>query len=1091
MKSFARFATAADVLLKALAVAILAVAVSAGLALLLVNTGPGREQLRGVLERRLSGFVAGKVSVGRVERAVPSSIVLRDVVVRDEQGARLARIDVVRVSIDVLALASRTVRLKAAYLLSPSIEIRIDEQGNTDLSGVGVEPDTSEPDASPWKVRLDSLRVRQGAVTILGSHGQLAAFEEIELSGEGHASADKAAFLLASAKGIWVERDAELWLAGQVVREGPAIVLSEVQLALAGSEVRIPRASVETPTGVVSAALAVHARAEEIRALIAADRYPAAQGWRADVLLEGTVERESGEAAGWKTSFRGTLGGAAASIDATVEPGVRAVNGSIGLENLDPSRVVADLPEGELDVSAAYSLQGRSLDTVQGQIDGQASGRLAGRSGVLSSRWDAAAGAIRTQAELTLDDSHASGTASWLAREGVLTFDSARLRVRTRRPGELLPAGFPLEGDGEVEIVIESVGTGTGTGTGTGKAVSRGFASNGLTVRGAVKASDLAVGAARFERLKASCAFAGIGGNGELEGTVVLQADGLALWDRCKADAESPRRRCRGQRIGNVSLRARLSRAGRRVDFSLTAGSRSSVCSSRISIDGKWSTRSVQASFVASVAGGNRSPLSAPVLSGTAPVRGTLALKLGYGPRRELGELERDRRSRWLRAPVEARLVAEGFSLAILNRIGLVESPLRGSVDASVSVSGTVSRPAVSFEALATDARIGPTRFEEVALDGQMDSRWLAAAARIRQSTGGTLVVSLEMPRPSAMRGSARSWGGRIVADKFDLAWLSTLARHSQYLAGVAGTLDADVRLDRTGQLWQGQGTALLRHGRFAFGEGPTVLEDIELRARFVEQQLMIDRLVGHSRGGSFSVVGLANMAGLRPDSVRLDVEIRSLPIAVGSNAAAATLDGEIVGRLVGRLDRSSGGHPDSSRARRLHSSTDKGLSGFQGSWQIDATVRSGLIELPRERRRDLQRVGPLEDYVFLDERSGAGRAQPNTAQRRTSAVAGAATSVPVEGRVRGEEPLARINLRTANRIGVRGREVDALVDAHLRAVVLPDRTRTAIYGEVFLVRGGIELAERRWELVHGRASFAGESPPDPDLEVLLRHEFR
>ncbi|MFC4294574.1 translocation/assembly module TamB domain-containing protein [Novosphingobium tardum] len=77
------------------------------------------------------------------------------------------------------------------------------------------------------------------------------------------------------------------------------------------------------------------------------------------------------------------------------------------------------------------------------------------------------------------------------------------------------------------------------------------------------------------------------------------------------------------------------------------------------------------------------------------------------------------------------------------------------------------------------------------------------------------------------------------------------------------------------------------------------------------------------------------------------------------------------------------------------------------------------------------------------------------------------------------------IDARAPNRVDVRGLGLDSEWSADIRLRGAADNPR--IFGGADLVRGGYEFAGKRFELSRGRIRFAGEAPPDPQLDLVAQ----
>lgn len=74
------------------------------------------------------------------------------------------------------------------------------------------------------------------------------------------------------------------------------------------------------------------------------------------------------------------------------------------------------------------------------------------------------------------------------------------------------------------------------------------------------------------------------------------------------------------------------------------------------------------------------------------------------------------------------------------------------------------------------------------------------------------------------------------------------------------------------------------------------------------------------------------------------------------------------------------------------------------------------------------------------------------------------------------------IDARARNQVDVRGLGLDSEWSADIRLRGAANNPR--IFGTAELVRGGYEFAGKRFDLTRGRIRFAGETPPDPQLDI-------
>jgi translocation and assembly module TamB len=139
--------------------------------------------------------------------------------------------------------------------------------------------------------------------------------------------------------------------------------------------------------------------------------------------------------------------------------------------------------------------------------------------------------------------------------------------------------------------------------------------------------------------------------------------------------------------------------------------------------------------------------------------------------------------------------------------------------------------------------------------------------------------------------------------------------------------------------------------------------------------------------------------------------------------------------------------------------------------WRMWMDVEDAQIKLPRQAGRGkLHPVGPLEDVVFAEDR-------PLTTQ--TARVAQQAPP--------GERKF-RLDVKTPRGVHVRGEEVDVVLRSNITVSTVGEQV--ALVGPVEVLRGHLLLFGRRYEVLTAQASFDGEVPPNPTLNVRLAHQF-
>lgn len=165
------------------------------------------------------------------------------------------------------------------------------------------------------------------------------------------------------------------------------------------------------------------------------------------------------------------------------------------------------------------------------------------------------------------------------------------------------------------------------------------------------------------------------------------------------------------------------------------------------------------------------------------------------------------------------------------------------------------------------------------------------------------------------------------------------------------------------------------------------------------------------------------------------------------------------------------------------------------GGVKLDLRLAASNAQLINRDDMGATITGPLR--IISDGAGGtiAGRVRIDQARWRLG-MASAATELPVirTTEINAPADAAPARLRTApwrflidaagaNRIDVRGMGLDSEWGADIR--LRGDTSAPRILGTAEVVRGGYEFAGKRFELTRGRIRFTGETPIDPQLDIL------
>lgn len=360
---------------------------------------------------------------------------------------------------------------------------------------------------------------------------------------------------------------------------------------------------------------------------------------------------------------------------------------------------------------------------------------------------------------------------------------------------------------------------------------------------------------------------------------------------------------------------------------------------------------------------------------------------------------------------------------------------LVGTVDATVTIGGTVGAPTATAAIRFAGVGMRKARLRELTLDAAWDGRVVTAAARGSQGDGGRLRIDARADVQSLDAATAA-----IEAEGFDLAPLAQLGP-ARFL-GVAGILDADVRLrgldPATARI---DGTVRLEEARLPLGGNVGTLRDGEIVASLRGGKLSIEG-EGRIGSGSAELRAHATMRGLTPDRADLSVRIDGV-----------TLIGEVQPRVSGTVKA------------KLRRDGDR--------WKVDATVRAARVVVPAGEGKPLHEPGLPEDMVIIEN----GKPAPSTLEPEPSwkALLG----------IRPTAPWLIVTVKILP-VGIQTPEFRGKLRGDLTLTIGDDGI--AVDGEIETTTGSVALFDRRYRIDHAAVRFDGSV--DPTLDVQLVHEF-
>ncbi len=756
------------------AVALLGVALSA--VTLLAAVPFARTAIASAVVRVVDDALAGSVKLERIEVLAAGGIELRGLEVFDPDGHLVLAVGRARVSVDVTALRARTVGLEVE-LEAPSILLEEEADGGTSLARA-FAPARRSPEAGParggagggagggsgWTVHLSRVEVHGGEVWWVDAQG----LTRLDAAG-----------LDLSARGTIGPRSsrAEVRLRGEVREPIASPLALDLVASRLGDAIRVPLLRLEAGGTALSAV--GEGDLGRRRGRLAVTRLGIARE-QARALLPSAPEGDDLRAAGYAESDGMTLtaalrvepveegaagGRGDAAFAARLDGLGRAAGFDVALDRLDPARLAAKAPPGEVTLTARGAVAGTSLGDARARVALSVS-RSRLRRGELS-RAEIQLRASRGTIEVDRLSAAAPGLTVAVAGRGrrggplsgSASVDARDLGLAARNLALLLGTPPPALA-GRAQLAAELSGT---------------FVAPALS--GTLDAPSLRSGALVADGLHLALTAAG-----PLE-TVEGRAEGRIAQLRNAAGRELARQ---------VSLRAAI------------LGDQGSVTAT------------------ATLPGPVREPLTLDARGRLGPRRETLLLgQLALGWPGARWTLARPAAVA-LRGPSVDRLelAAPGQQISIagglgargalaarveLSRVDLARLPpgllppqdgIRGEISGALEASGTAERPVIQGRIDVANGAWRRLAGVAASVEGRFDAaaRRAAATLSVARATGGTIDLALDLPVPLAARPAERV-RARLRAAALPVAEILAAVGSE---APAAGTIAIDARVEGT-----------------------------------------------------------------------------------------------------------------------------------------------------------------------------------------------------------------------------------------------------------------------------------------------------
>jgi len=383
------------------------------------------------------------------------------------------------------------------------------------------------------------------------------------------------------------------------------------------------------------------------------------------------------------------------------------------------------------------------------------------------------------------------------------------------------------------------------------------------------------------------------------------------------------------------------------------------------------------------------------------------------------------------RLPIALNAAIDAFPLKPLCQpMGLDPCILTGALTAAISASGTADAPKALLDANLTGLGLADTRFTVASASVSLDRGVVQAGLRVVDETKGQITVTAQ----ATDKGEDLS--ARVLAHGLEL---DSVSRLGLLPVGLKGDLFADLMLEQVGQRPQTKGWAEIRDLRVAFAQAALQpLHDGKARVELRGDAATVE-LDGASGGGTLKVRADASFGPDAPPKFKATTTLQAFPVAAGA-LVRIDLNAEAEGKV----------QPDATH--------------------VQVVLTDGFVHVPQEETESLHAIEELEDVVYVDRLpGGTGGKKTETA----SVTAG---------------PPTIITIKTAHPLDVRGGPVDAAFVTDL--VAKSSASGSGLRGRVFTSEGAITLFRRRYIIERAELVFDGRDPPNPRVDVRLRHEF-
>ena len=411
-----------------------------------MHISPGRELVRGLVERQLAATFTGGASLGGIEGSPFTSIVLHDLVIRGPDGKPAISVKRLTVAVGILPLLSHQARVGAVLAEDLDVDLRRDASGELQIKRL-----TRPGPSSGWSVALPKLEVRRAHVAF-DAGSERVNFDDLMIDAKAalpHGGPIDATLEL---HGSWRERAAAPLALQVALHQGdrglavPSLSVRAGEVSVTGSHVTVvPGAGGRAPA--IGGTISVVAPSAAVARLIPQVLLPA------DVALTVTATPVA-EQPWTNLAITGKLGTTELRLTGAADLTAKHARGELETGALDLTALTA----GELDGSASAHVAFDVLPGGPGQLP-IATATIRGWASlgdIPTTTFDIAVNAAGERAETTIDATghgvHARLAASVRVAGDVLAIERAVLHATTSDPAKSTGGKAPVHGSLEADL---------------------------------------------------------------------------------------------------------------------------------------------------------------------------------------------------------------------------------------------------------------------------------------------------------------------------------------------------------------------------------------------------------------------------------------------------------------------------------------------------------------------------------------------------------------------------------------------------------------------------------------------------------------